>query len=134
MATIVTFGILAATGVVLWWLLQDALSTGRRSGRARCAVCGGRETERIGARLRCVSCGAQFKAHAAWHWHEPTLPAVSAILLAFVALLLLALFDLLLSWRVFGTARAGLIALAAAVGTAAAVCSFLKHRRQYGRN
>ena len=120
--------------MVLWWLLQDAFSAGRGPGGAKCPVCGGRHTEAMGERHRCTSCGAEFKVHPGWHFHEPTLPIVSVILLAFVALLLFALFDMLLAWRIFGTARSALIALAAVGGIAAAVCSFVKHRRQYGRN
>jgi len=134
MATIVTFVILAGAGAVLWWLLRDAFFAGQAHGGPKCPVCGGRAAPGAGPRRRCASCGAHFKAHAAWHLHEPTLPIVSVLLLAFAALLVLALFDMLLGWRIFGAARAALVALAAGGGIAAAVCSFVKHRRQYGRN
>jgi len=134
MATIVTFGILAASAGVLWWLLPDAFGLRRRGGGPKCPVCGGRRTEAFRGERRCTSCGARFKAHGAWRLHEPTLPELSVVLLASLALLLFAVFDLLLAWRIFGAARAGLIVLAAGAGAAAAVSRFVRHRRQYGRN
>ncbi len=134
MATIVTFCILAAAGVVLWWLLGDVLAGGEAARGPKCPACGSLRTRPIGGAQRCSSCGTQFRPHAAWHFHEPTLPAVSVILLVFLALLGFALSDLIFGWRIVGRAQAALIAMAAAGGVAAAVGCFLKHRKEYGRN
>jgi uncharacterized paraquat-inducible protein A len=134
MATIVTFCILAAAGVVLWWLLRDVLAGGEAARGPKCPACGSLRTRPIGGARRCASCGTQFRPHVAWHVHEPTLPAVSVVLLAFLALLGFALSDLVFGWRIVGEAQATLIAMAAAGGIAAAVGCFLKHRKEYGRN
>ena len=134
MPTIVTFCVLAVAGVVLWWLLRDAFGSADASRGPKCPVCGGRRARPLGDLRRCAACGAEFKAHEGRHLHEPTLPAVSVILLAFVGLLLFALFDMVLRWQIMGTARSALLAAAAAGGIAASVCSFIKHRKETGRN
>ena len=134
MATIVTFCIVAAAGAALWWLLRDVPADREVARGPKCPACGSVRTRPIGGEQRCFSCGTQFRPHAAWHLHEPTLAAVSVILLVFLALLGFAICDLVFGWRVVGEAQAALIALAGAAGVAAAVGSFLKHRRQYGRN
>ena len=134
MSTIITFFVLAAVGALLWWLLRDALpfSAGRR-GR-KCPVCGSGRTRRWVDHWRCSACGAEFKRHAGWHVHEPTPGAVSLILLALVGVLAFALSDMILGWQTVGTARASLMAAAAAAGIAASVFSFFRHRNQVGRN
>ena len=134
MATTVTFGILLAAGVVLWWLLRDVWAAGPSPRGPKCPACGGRHTRRVGALRRCSSCGAEFRPHGAHPLHEPTLPVVSMVLLAFFALLGFALSNLVLGWRILGDAQAALLAVAAVGGIAAAVGCFLKHRKQYGRN
>jgi len=134
MATTVTFAILLAAGGVLWWLLRDVRASGPAARGPKCPACGGRHTRPVGAARRCSSCGVEFKPHAAHALGEPTLPVVSMILLAFVALLGFALSNLVLGWRILGDAEALLLTVAAAAGIVAAVGCFVKHRKQYGRN
>jgi hypothetical protein len=96
-------------------------------------VCGSRRTQGRADAHRCSSCGAEFRTRA-WHLREPTLPAVSVILLSFIALLAFALSDIVLHWQIMGAARGWLIAAAAAGGIVTSVFTFLKRLRQTGRN
>jgi len=133
MTTFVTFCILAAAGAS-WWLVRDIWWSARGSAGPKCPICGSRRTEPAGGKRRCIACGTVFRPRGPLHLREPSLPAVSVVLLAFLALLAFALSDLLLSWRIIGPARAGLVAAAATAGVAASIARILHARGQAGRN